>query len=345
MSHKQLRTAVLGLNEAGRILLKAAADTNILQLQAVADEDSKLAESLGANHRCAYYDDYRQLIIQEQLDCLLVGSAIHKADEYIKMAMKKKVHILKTPPLARNFAEAAELVDLAEEQGLQFAVANTNRFAQSFLEMRKFFQQTSSQHAYLISAVCHLGQQPQAGWQTDEKLAGGGVLLHDCYEIIDQILWNFGTPQQVYSLKMSLAPDKQQRLYLTEDVAIATMKFTDTCLAIVTAMRNYGPEQKLLKIYTKDRVLSVSENVFCVNDLHGKKIEESEHDDSKHCRMAALLENFAMSILDADKIGPVSRAKENLANMAVVEAAYLSSRTAMPEQPAKISRMATTARP
>ena len=62
------------------------------------------------------------------------------------------------------------------------------------------------------------------------------MLLYECWEIIDQISLNFGLPQQVYcpvlstveGVAGSAAPDRQQRLYLTEDSAIVTMKFNDT---------------------------------------------------------------------------------------------------------------------
>ncbi len=146
------------------------------------------------------------------------------------MAIKKKFHILKAPPLARNFREAAEFVKLAQNEGITLAVANTDRFAQSSLAARGFVLQNSAEQPFLVLAAA--GQPPsdvpQAKWRNDPVLAGGGVLLYECWEIIDQIVLNFGLPQQVYCRRAgSTTPDRQQRLYLTENSAIVTMKFND----------------------------------------------------------------------------------------------------------------------
>ena len=228
MPDTKLKTGVLGLNDNGRLLLEAASQSDYFQIQAVADKDAELAEKTAVQYQCASHDDYRQLIIQNQLDCLLVAAGIHSCDEHIKTAMKKKFNILKLAPPARNFEEAAELVQLAEKEDIKFAVANPCRFMQSFIALRDLLQQEQIENIFLITAVCTIGNQHYPPWQNDPKLAGGGVLLHNCYEIIDQITWNFSTPQQVYSLNTNTAGDRKQRLYLTEDTAVVTMKFTDT---------------------------------------------------------------------------------------------------------------------
>jgi len=339
MSETRLKTAVLGLKDAGRILLEALCKTEHLGLEAVADEDAETAESFAERYNCAGYSDYRQLIIQNRFDCLLVAAGMHSCAEYIKMAMKKKFNILKLAPLGRNFAEAAELVSLAEQQDITFAVANTNRFARGFIGLRRFLQENPAERFFLINAVCYAGGKLYPAWQTDLKLAGGGVLLYNCYEIIDQILWTFTTPQQVYCLNNSQAGDKQQRLYKTEDTAIVTMKFTDTLIGNLTASRTFCPGQKLLKLHGKDKMLTASENLFSANDLSGRVIEQSEYEDNQLTRMGALLEKFASTILTPDKNRLTGSARENLRNMAVIESAYLSSRTAMPEQPDRILKM------
>lgn len=218
MSENKLKTAILGLDDRGQLLLQTASGIDYFQIAAVADKNTKLAEKTAEKYKCAAYDDYRQLIIQNQLDCLLVAAGMHSCDEYIRMAMKKKFNVLKLAPAARNFEEAVEFVRLAKDENIRFAVANVSRFAQSFLALRQFLQQGRIEQIFLITAFCAVGNEHIGAWQTDPKLAGGGVLLHNCYEIIDQIIWNFDTPQQVYSLNTNTAGDRQQRLYLTEDM-------------------------------------------------------------------------------------------------------------------------------
>ncbi len=343
MSEGKLQTAVLGLNADGQLLLEAARQIDYFQIQAVADKDTNLAEKIAAEYECAAFDDYRQLIIQNRLDCLLVAAGMHSCDEYVRMAMKKKFNILKLAPAARDFEEAAEFVCLGEDEDIKFAIANPGRFARSFLALREFLEQGRLEQLFLMTAFCNAGDQPHQGWQSDPKLAGGGVLLHNSYGIVDQIMWNFGMPQQVYSLNTNQAQDKQQRLYLAEDTAVVTMKFADTFIGNLIASRRggIGPREEFLRLYGKDKILTVNQNRLTVSDGLGQVSEELKYDDDQLVCMVKLLENFALSILLPDKNELCSSGRENLKDMAVIESAYLSARTAMPEEPARVLQMAS----
>ncbi len=340
MSKSKVKTAVLGLDDRGQLLLEVANKIDCFEILAVADKDTKLAERVAGEYNCSHYDDYRQLIIQNQLDCLLVAAGTYSCGEYIRMAMKKKFNVLKLAPPARNFEEAVEFVRLAENENIKFAVANVSRFAQSFLVLRQFLQEGRIGQIFLITAFCTTGNKDIGSWQTDPKLAGGGVLLHNCYQIIDQIIWNFAIPQQVYSLNTNTAGDRQQRHYLTEDTAVVTMKFADTSFGNLIASKVFGPKQKLLRVYGKDKILTVSDTRFTVSDSFGRISEESEYEDDQLCWHKALLENFALSILSPDKNKLCSSGRDNLKDMAVIESAYLSARTGMPEEPRRIVQTA-----
>lgn len=339
MSKGKLKTAVLGLNDAGCSLLEAASKINYFQIQAVADKDTELAEKIAQKYNCTAYDDYRQLIIQNQFDCLFIAAGMYSCAEYIKMAMKKKFNILKLAPPARNFQEAAEFARLAEDEDIKFAIANPARFAPSFLAFRQYLKENQLDQIFLLSAVCNVGDKTHPAWQTDPKLAGGGVLLQNCYQIIDQIICNFSWPEQVYSLNTNTAADRQQRLCLTEDTAVVTMKFTDSFFAQLIASRTIVPAEQFLKLYSKNKILTVSKTLFTVTDNDGQVAEKIDYDDDQMDCMKKLLENFALSIVLPDKNKLYSSAVENLNNMAVIESAYLSARTAMPEEPAKILQL------
>ncbi|MDH4240668.1 MAG: Gfo/Idh/MocA family oxidoreductase [Phycisphaerae bacterium] len=378
MSEGKLKTAVLGLNEQGLLLLEAASELGHFEIVAVADKDGGLAEKVADRYQCASYDDYRQLIsvmdsglrsedekrvndrkssedrenVEEgeagnnhknrsNVGCLLVAAAMHTCDEYVRMAAKKKINILKLAPVARNFEEAAELVHLAEIEDIQIAVGNPCRFARSYLELRDIAREGNIKHVFLIRAFCGSGQKKHPAWQTDPKLAGGGVLLHNCYQMIDEIILNFGTPEQVYSLNTSAAGDRQQRLYLTEDTSVVTMKFSDTMSGNLIASRRSetGPEEEFLKIYGKDKILTVTNKQLVTRDVISGKSKKLNFDDESG-RYRAMLENFALSILQPANNKLCSSGRENLTNMAVIDSAYLSARTGMPEEPGKLLQMA-----
>lgn len=347
MIEEKLKAAVIGLDERGRILLEAAKASDYFEIEAVADTDTNLAEKTAEQYQCAAYDDYRQLVtaldshIGQESRALLVAAGMHCCDEHIRMAMKKNFNILKLAPAARDFEEAAEFVRLSEDENVKFAVANPGRYVKSFLAFREFLQQGRIEQLFLLNVFCSFGDEHYPGWQSDPKLAGGGVLLHDCYMIIDQILWNFGLPQQVYSLHSNQAQDKQQRLYLAEDTAVLTMKYTDTFIGNLVAFRRSGTGQgqERLRLYGKDKILTVSRRQLILTDGRGEICEQFDYDDDNINCMVDMLNDFALGTISSDNKKFYSSGRENLKNMAVMESAYLSARTGFPEEPAKILQM------
>jgi predicted dehydrogenase len=348
MRESPLKVAVLGLNETGRLLLAAAKETDYLKVVAVADSDAKLVGQVAEEYNCTAYDDYRRLIIQNQLDCLFVAAPIHSCAEYLKLAIKKKFNILKAPPLARNFSEAAEFARLAQNERVTLAVANTFRFAQSALAARGYFLQAENEKPFFLFASGDPApvETPQTKWRNDSVLAGGGAILYECWEIIDQIIWNFGMPQQVYCVGGSTTGDKQQRLYRTEDSATITMKFSDTLYGNLLAGRaaiatsRSGESQKWLISQGHKTLIKCDDKTFEVIDSSGQISKKDTFNDDNPTRMKSKVENFGSHLLWPEQNPLISSAGDNLKNMAFIEAAYLSARTGMPEEPARILKMA-----
>lgn len=342
MGSESLTAAILGLNDNGQRLLKAAVSTGLFQIKAVADLDSQKAAAVAAEHRCDAYSDYRQLIVQSQLDCLLVAAEPHTCEDQLKAAIRKKFHVLKVAPPARTFEESREYVRLAEAEGVHFAVANPARFRGSFLAAHEMMAQGRLEHPFLVSVCCSFRAAEQPTWQTDPGLSGGGVLLHDCYPLLDQLLWSFPLPAQVYALKTSRVADKQQRLYLTEDTALVCLTFTDALMGSLVATRadDIGPHKVSIEIHAREARLTVTRDHVELRTRDGRSDLTWQYEEDEQVALERLLSSFARSVLAPADHPLASSGQENLRNMAVLEAAYLSAKTGVPEEPARILRLA-----
>ena len=330
-----LKIAILGLTDQGQQLLAAACCLEYFKLVAVADKDARLAEKIGEKYNCKWYDDYRQLIMQNQLDCLIVAEALYACTECVNIAIKNKTHILKAAPAAPDFETAKRLALFAKQQQVKFAIANPARFETGFIKLRQMMEAGQIEQTCLISAFCSIGKDKCQTWEDDKKLAGGGVLLRNCYQIIDQIILNFDRPEQVYAFVTSQAQDRKQRLFKTEDTCVVTLKFSEKLCANIVATRAYGVDEQEFKVYAKQKSVTIKNGSFVLYDSAGKIIEEVDYTAEKDGAFLRLMEDFAMSLILPDK--PLcSDIEGNLANMAVIECAYLSSRTAMPEEPGRI---------
>ena len=324
-------------------MLEAAGATGLFDIVAVADADGELAEKIASKYEAEALDDYRQLVIQNHIDVLLVADPMYLCDEHVRAAMKNKFNILKIIPPALDFEQAAELVRLAKSEKVRFAAANSHRFCPGFRKLTDYLESKDTKDIHLITAVNHLPTNPdhteRQRWLSDPQLAGGGVLLRNCYELIDLIVLNFGIPQQVYCVNTNQAPDKQQRLSITEDTAVVTMKFSDTLVASLVASRVFGPPRQMLQMHTEKEFLAASGANLTVCDNLGNVIDRFESGTSESESMAKMLENFAQSLFLPDKNRSFDEKNSTLNTMAVIEAAYLSGRTAMSEEPARILDM------
>ncbi|MFZ0034240.1 MAG: hypothetical protein WAK60_04515, partial [Sedimentisphaerales bacterium] len=102
----------------------------------------------------------------------------------------------------------------------------------------------------------------------------------------------------------------------------------------------FGKErQKWLTAHTQNALIRVDDKHFEVTDSQGQCLQRDDFDDDCLGRMRKVLENFGSNLLWRDQNPLVGAAADNLGTMAVIEAAYLSSRTGMPEEPGRILKI------
>lgn len=344
MSDNKLKTAVLGAEGKGLQLVEAAVGTGLYEIVAASDRDPERLKGIASEYKCSSYEDYRQLVVRNSVDVLFVGAPIYLFADQVKAAIEKKFNVLKLVPPGLNFEQTAGFVELARKKGVRYSVANTSRYSPGFNRLREYLETRQLSEFHLITATCHqpdLLDDIRDRWLSDPQLAGGGVVLRSCYELIDQIILGFGIPQQVYSVNTNHAPDRQQRLSITEDTAVLTMRFSDTLLCSVVASRTFGPPERQICLHSDDAFITVSENRFVVCDNHGKVIEKTEFDTTEAESRTKMLEDFAAKILSEGKAGS-TLPDSDIVNMAVIESAYLSARTGMAENPGRLLEMVRT---
>ena len=345
METKRLKTAFLGITERDQVLLEAVWENKHFDLLALGGGNPELVANFAGRYECQAFDDYRQLVIRNKLDLLIVTAPMHLCEEHIRAAMKKKFNILKLSPPALDFEHTAELMQIAQKNRAEFFVANPMLFCPAFAELPKQLQTQDKNEIHLISAFCNTPtslDEPSQRWLNDPKLAGGGVLLRDCYSIIDLIVLNFGLPQQIYCLSTNQAPDKQQRLLITEDTVALLMKFSDTLIGSLIGSRRFGPPCAGLTAHGKQSFLAFTDESFTTYDNSGTVVQQQKFDYSPQECIKKMLQDVARTLLQPDKKQTDARTR-NIMNMAVIEAAYLSARTGMPEEPVKVLEMAANA--
>ncbi len=343
MSTIPLTVAVLGLTEPIERLLECAWQKDSFTIAAVSDSDSEKAAGAARRYECRAFDDIRQLIVQVRPDVFLAGRPVHQCAEAIDLAIEKQCHVLKTAPAALTFEQAAQWIGESARQQRCFMTVQPSRFHPLLGAFRDLLDRAEINFWHLISGICHLPRpplEPEDRWLYDPSLAGGGVLLQDAYWLIDELVLCFGLPQQVYMQRANQAPDRQQRLSITEDTAVVVMRFSDTLIAQVCASRTLGPPRRHLRVHGKDRFVTLQEDRLTLSSHEGRILEEKRTTGSGPFWAEQLLDNLAGHIRKPDQLALFPPPETELKVMAVVEAAYLSAKTGMPEAPSRILQLA-----
>ncbi len=341
---RKLKIAAIGLTEQAEGLLDIAWESEYYTIVAVGDERAERTEIFARKYECQAFTDHRQLIIQTDADFLLFGGPIHLCAEFIRLGIQQKRHILKTLPPALNFEQLAEFYRSAQKEKVLFLTLQNGRFRLPFEHIRDYLSKPEPEQSWhLVSAVCHrpLGEiEPNKRWLNDPTTAGGGVLLQNCYDLIDELVLCFGLPQRVYALTVNQAPDKSQRLSLTEDTAIITMQFSDNLIAQLCSSRTLGPARRHLRVHGKLQHLTATEEEVVIYDNSGNLLEKQDYPQDKIPSNERMFENLALSLTDPKNHTLYPEYGSDLQTFAVIEAAYLSNRTGMPEEPSRILNLA-----
>jgi myo-inositol 2-dehydrogenase / D-chiro-inositol 1-dehydrogenase len=125
----------LGLVGAGRIgRLHAENVTRIagLTLVAVADEDPGAAEALAARVGCQAYSDWRQLVVRDELDAVLICSPPAAHAEQAAAAAEAGKHVFCEKPIADDLAAADRALAAVARAGTVLQVGYNRRFDRNF---------------------------------------------------------------------------------------------------------------------------------------------------------------------------------------------------------------------
>jgi predicted dehydrogenase len=125
---------------------------------------------------------------------------------------------------------------------------------------------------------------------------------------------------------------------LTEDTALVTMRFSESLIADSIAMRHWDdrPGGVSITVHGRDQVVTASLEGLTIRDVRGRTIRTDACAYDAVEGMRALLADYALSFRKPREHPFGSDGSANLKRMAVMQAAYLSTRTGSPEEPERI---------
>lgn len=275
-----------------------------------------------------WFDDTRVMIAQGGVEALVIADATRPAVELAELAAARGVHVWRTPPLARSFAEAVEILKRQAPRSTAYRLASWwDAAAMGVLDLLNRLEGFRP----MFSEVYVSSDGPTLqSWKASAVDAAGGALVDAAYPMLEALLALRGLPESVSGAvaRSRRKPAAQGRE--TEDVAAAILRYQGGGVAIIRSTWDIPP--------------------FVSRTLHhgAESSVELTGDSVRHYDGGADAPPVPLPPLDwrdqmrrfavasqAPPQGPRVDLEHHLAVLALIEAIYLSARTGHPESPRK----------
>lgn len=233
---KKIPVGVIGVGHLGSIHARLYQSIPTSSLAGVCDVNAERAHQVAAQLGVPAYTDFRSLFGRVEAVSIAVPTVKHY--EVARECLKEGIHVLVEKPFASTTAEARALIRLAGRTGSLLTVGHVERFNSAFQATR-----TIIKHPRFIE--CHrLSTFPNRSLDVGVVL---DIMIHD----IDIIMGLVNAPiTKIESVGVSV-------LTPFEDIANARIRFSDGCVANLTASRVSDEPLRKIRIFQKDTYISL----------------------------------------------------------------------------------------
>lgn len=197
---------VIGLGHMGQLHLLNALRVDGVEVVAGADK-SEGNRKYAERHHVKTYDDYTKLVESEKLDAVIISLPNFLKKDCIQYAAENKLDIFLDKPMARNYAEASEIVQKVEKENVRLMVGVNYRYIPCVQKLKSVFDDGRIGDPVIATADLILNGPlshgavplPVPEWWLSKETAGGGALLDLGYHLIDLLAWMLGDLEVTYS--------------------------------------------------------------------------------------------------------------------------------------------------
>ena len=341
MGSERLPVAVIGVGGVGALTLDGLLKSELVEVVGLSDRDAGAAGRAAGAAGVEPFTDNRLMLAQSRPRAVFLAVPPAEAPALVTLCAKQGILVWKELPLARSLAEGVGMVQSMERAGLKLAVGTQRRFAGGYRRAVALRQRLGE--LFLARAHYLFNWGPDLAWRGDRASAGGGALLELGYHCVDLLTWLLGLPDEVYGAiaiaeqgdRRPPAGQKLQPIHDTDDTAAAILRYGSGVMSTVVTTRCSGPVSEELSIHGRGGWLTASGESCLFRGPDGEVIDSHADTAAPADVFRLQAEAFAKAVMSETPFCECS-GRENLLNMAVIEAVYLSDRTSQPEHPLRL---------
>ncbi len=236
MSWQKLRAAVVGVGHLGRFHAQKYQLIDGVELIGVCDANEAVAKAVGAELGVPYFLDAADLLGKVDLVTIAANTSSHFELGRLFLGHGVGVHVEK--PITSFSAEAEQLCELAEKQGVVLQVGHVERFNPALQAVRQKLGRP------LFLEVDRLAPFKPRSMDVDVVL---DLMIHDLDVILSLVQ---SEPIDVRAVGAPVLTSKV-------DIANARIQFVSGAVANVTASRVSQKAQRKFRVFLKNQYVSL----------------------------------------------------------------------------------------
>lgn len=198
---KKYNIALIGCGMISKSHFDAIAALENAELKAIAEALPQRAETVGREHRCAWYTDARTMLENEpDIDVCLICLPTYLHAEHIALCASYGKAVLCEKPFTLTVEDAELAARTIKETGIPYMTAQVVRFWTGYTKIKEMLDNGEFGELYLsYFSRCSERQYWGNDWLFDPKRGGGAMfdmMVHD----VDYMNYLFGPAKQVYTL-------------------------------------------------------------------------------------------------------------------------------------------------
>jgi UDP-N-acetyl-2-amino-2-deoxyglucuronate dehydrogenase len=284
---------------------------------------------------CEGYTRYQDLLVNPAVDLVDITVPHELHYPIAKAALEHGKHVLVEKPITIRSEHGAELIELAQRQGLKFTVAENTRFVTAYQKAEEILQQgvlgkILSVRSLIAGSEVYRIKNPDL-WHG--KAPYGGVILDSAVHNFYLYKWLFGGVRQVLGFASKLVPEGEMEdngLVLGQLANGAEFQLNTSCtfeIPWTERLEVYGDRGGLIIDQITD---PVAKYYLGSDDFDGVTLEDVPFDPLgwKFGSMMDEVRDFVSAV--ADDRSPLIDAADALYSLRAVEAVLKSIQTGAP---------------
>ncbi len=200
-STEPVRFGVVGAGAIAQAYAQAFPRSTRARLVAVADCRHDSAQALAAAAGCAAFADVDEMLDEMELDAALVCTPPATHPEVCRNLIESGVPVLCEKPLAIDSASARTMIDAADARGVVFTMASKFRYVTDVARAKSFIASGLIGEVVLFENVFTGRVDMTHRWNSDPKIAGGGVLIDNGTHSVDVTRYVLGGLAEVQAME------------------------------------------------------------------------------------------------------------------------------------------------